>query len=46
MNLTIPADYYQLPSPVELVGQTAQGHCSSTAGSAGMGEVGEVPVVD
>lgn len=46
MNLMIPADYHQFPSPVEPVGQTNQDHCSSTvAGSAGVGAVGEVPVV-
>ena len=46
MNLMIPAEYHQLPSLVEPVGQTDQDHCSLiVAGSAGVGEVGEVPVV-
>ena len=46
MNLMIPADYHQLPTPAELVGQTDQDHCSPTvAGSAGVGAVGEVLVV-
>ena len=46
MILMIPVDHHQSPSPVELVGQTGQGHCSLTAaGSAGVGVVGAVPVV-
>ena len=46
MNLMIPAEYHQLPSLVEPVGQTDRDHCSSTVvGSAGVGAVGEVPVI-
>ena len=46
MILMILVDHYQLPSPVELVGQTDQDHCSSTAAEpAGPGVVGEVPVI-
>jgi len=46
MSPMILADHYQLPAPVELVGQTAQDHYSSTAaGPAEVGVVGEVRVI-
>jgi hypothetical protein len=45
MTLKIPVVRHQFPGPVELVEQTNRDHCSRTvAESAGMGEVGEVPV--
>lgn len=44
LTLKILVVHQQPPTPVELVGQTDQDHCSSTAGAAGVGEVGEVPV--
>jgi len=45
MILMIPVAHYRFPGPAELVGQTDQDHCLSTAaGSAGRVGVGEVPV--
>ena len=46
MILMIPVGRHRSPSPAELVGQTSQSHCPSTAaaGPAGAGEAGEVRV--
>lgn len=46
MILMILVGRHRSPSPAELVGQTNQDHCPSTAAaeSAGVGAVGEVRV--
>ena len=45
MILNHPTVHCQHPNPVELVGQTDRGHCSSAAAAAGIGVVTEVVTV-